>query len=173
MYVDDQGKAKGLPQNKRATKVTFECGIPTSVLGDALIARNFDDEANFRRMDFTKREFEEELEWKQSAMKANKEKAGNDDKTKQIQELLAKTQLMATQASIASPATKACSHPGCDLDGVLRCSRCKRSWYCSQACQKKDWKFHKTICTQAASAPTEAKIEEVEAPAAAAPAAAQ
>ena len=35
-------QAKALPMNERATMVTMECGCPTQVLGDTLIARNFD-----------------------------------------------------------------------------------------------------------------------------------
>lgn len=154
MYVDDQGKAKGLPVNERATKVCIECGIPTQVLGDTVIARNFDDETNFRRIDFTKAEFERETEWKEQARKANQEKnaGSNDEKTQQLKKLLAKTQQLQhqqqAQALLNAPsASKVCSYAGCEQDGTLRCSRCKRSWYCSQACQKKDWKFHKAnVC---------------------------
>ena len=149
MYVDDQGKSKGLPVNNRATRVTFECGIPTQVVGDVVIARNFDDENNFRRMDFTLKEFVEETQWKSDAMKANKEKSANGDKTKELQNLLSKTQSLGTQvvSQAAALQTKSCSFAGCELDGTLRCSRCKRSWYCSQACQKRDWKFHKAnVC---------------------------
>ena len=33
---------------------------------------------------------------------------------------------------------------------MLRCARCHRSKYCSEACQRKDWKSHKMICWLAA-----------------------
>jgi hypothetical protein len=155
MYVDDQGKARKLPLNKRATQVTFECGNPTQVLGDTLIARNFDDETNFRRIDFTLKEFTtNETGWKEAARKANQEKGQNDTaaKAKQLQELLSKTQQL--QQAAAAPLEKVCSYAGCENPGTLRCSRCKRSWYCSPACQKKDWKFHKAnVCV--AAPPTE------------------
>ena len=35
---------------------------------------------------------------------------------------------------------------------MKRCSRCKQAYYCSVACQKKDWKTHKPNCTPAKSA---------------------
>jgi hypothetical protein len=35
----------------------------------------------------------------------------------------------------------------CLKKGILkRCSKCKKVFYCSKECQKKDWNFHKTIC---------------------------
>ena len=30
-------------------------------------------------------------------------------------------------------------------ENLMRCSRCKTSFYCSRVCQKKDWKNHKLI----------------------------
>jgi [histone H3]-lysine4/36 N-trimethyltransferase SMYD len=30
---------------------------------------------------------------------------------------------------------------------LLRCSRCRRFWYCTKNCQRKDWKLHKEECT--------------------------
>lgn len=32
----------------------------------------------------------------------------------------------------------------------VRCSRCKRRYYCSQKCQKTDWTLHKRECIAAA-----------------------
>lgn len=36
------------------------------------------------------------------------------------------------------------------VNKLLRCSRCRSHWYCSKACQKKDWKRHKKICQKIA-----------------------
>jgi hypothetical protein len=105
LYVDDQGKAKQLPLNERATRVTIECGSPTSVLGDCVIARNFDDENAFRRVDFTLEEFNTQQQWILDAQKANKEREGNNDKTKQLQELLAKQKLAGSSAEGAAVTT--------------------------------------------------------------------
>ena len=35
----------------------------------------------------------------------------------------------------------------CDLQGSLRCSRCREVYYCSTQCQKSDWKNHKHYCS--------------------------
>ena len=41
-------------------------------------------------------------------------------------------------------------------DKLLRCSRCKRFWYCSKECQRNDWKeWHKDECQALATVSTE------------------
>jgi hypothetical protein len=46
---------------------------------------------------------------------------------------------------------KQCAWPGCGkLEGSLKfshCGKCSRVSYCSIVCQRKDWRFHKLICT--------------------------
>ena len=39
-----------------------------------------------------------------------------------------------------------CGLSSCDNSGTLRCGRCKLFYYCSQNCQKEDWKNHKQKC---------------------------
>ena len=34
----------------------------------------------------------------------------------------------------------------CQMRTMSRCSRCRDVFYCSPACQKKDWKKHKKVC---------------------------
>ena len=42
-----------------------------------------------------------------------------------------------------------CHSKSCEKVGTLRCSRCKKVFYCSQKCQKEDWKktgTHRQSC---------------------------
>ena len=63
MYVDDRGISKGLPTNVRASRMSAEAGSPQQVLGDAFIARIFDDDDQFKRLDFTLDECSSDAPW--------------------------------------------------------------------------------------------------------------
>jgi hypothetical protein len=39
-----------------------------------------------------------------------------------------------------------CAKPGCEQKGFKACSACRREYYCTSECQKKDWKTHKIVC---------------------------
>ena len=42
-----------------------------------------------------------------------------------------------------------CCHDNCPTTNntdIKKCGGCLNSWYCSTACQKADWKFHKAEC---------------------------
>ena len=50
----------------------------------------------------------------------------------------------------SSPQHRLCEECGTVLDSakVLRCTKCKACFYCSQACQKRNWKrIHKRVCS--------------------------
>ena len=66
-YVDDQGLAKQLPLNHRASALAQACGYPLSVSGDCFVARVFDDENDFRRIDFCKSELDGDAAWVKTA----------------------------------------------------------------------------------------------------------
>lgn len=53
MYCDDEAVLKALPVNLRASDVASCCGKPLSVAGDAFFGRIFDNEDDFKRLDFT------------------------------------------------------------------------------------------------------------------------
>lgn len=53
MYCDDESVLKGLPLNLRASDIATCCGKPTNVTGDAFFGRIFDNEDDFKRLDFT------------------------------------------------------------------------------------------------------------------------
>ena len=43
VYVDDRASMKGLPENRRATELAMKCGKQIRIIGDAFIARSFDN----------------------------------------------------------------------------------------------------------------------------------
>eukprot|EP00301_Raphidiophrys_heterophryoidea_P018238 c3234_g1_i1.p1 GENE.c3234_g1_i1~~c3234_g1_i1.p1 ORF type:complete len:307 (+),score=70.69 c3234_g1_i1:23-922(+) len=54
MYCDDHGIVKQLPVNARVTKIVQECGHSNHITrGDCFIGRYFDDDEEWRRIDFT------------------------------------------------------------------------------------------------------------------------
>ncbi|KAK7185739.1 MYND finger [Paraphaeosphaeria sporulosa] len=44
-----------------------------------------------------------------------------------------------------------CTRPPPSGHSLLRCSRCKRAYYCSRTCQKQAWKTHKADCDPTSS----------------------
>ena len=50
-----------------------------------------------------------------------------------------------------------CSHCGCRVVGVRRCSRCRKAVFCSHACLKAAWPEHKKECR-----PAQAEAEQTE-----------
>ena len=67
MYVDDRGISKGLPVNERASLLAAAAGSPQRVMGDAFIARIFDDDNDFKRLDFTLDECSSDAAWMKRA----------------------------------------------------------------------------------------------------------
>jgi len=49
---------------------------------------------------------------------------------------------------MATPTTQECAYRyECENLGILRCSACKKVWYCSKGCQKNNWNQHIFDCT--------------------------
>ena len=56
LYVDDQGEAKQLPHNARASSICSAVGRSVAVRGDAFISRFFDNDDRFERLNFMRAE---------------------------------------------------------------------------------------------------------------------
>ena len=84
MYVDDQGSLKNLPLNARATQIAQMCGLMLEVRGDAFIARFFDDDDNFRRLDFALPDLSSSAAWVAEARTFNVEKQKRSGQMKDV-----------------------------------------------------------------------------------------
>ena len=88
MYVDDRGISKGLPVNRRASALSAEAGTPQQVMGDAFIARIFDDDDDFKRLDFTLDECSSDATWMKKAKALAIERSMNVGETQRAMEEL-------------------------------------------------------------------------------------
>eukprot|EP00300_Choanocystis_sp_HF-7_P007660 c1542_g1_i1.p1 GENE.c1542_g1_i1~~c1542_g1_i1.p1 ORF type:complete len:305 (+),score=67.08 c1542_g1_i1:47-916(+) len=63
LYIDDKGVAKGSPINARATELVRACGHNTLVRGDAFVSRYFDNEEDWRRINFDVSDLDSSAGW--------------------------------------------------------------------------------------------------------------
>lgn len=63
LYCDDEAQIKNLPLNPRASQIACCCGRMLEVRGDAFLARVFDNEDDFKRIDFTLSEVSSSAPW--------------------------------------------------------------------------------------------------------------
>ncbi|EUD66289.1 hypothetical protein C922_03205 [Plasmodium inui San Antonio 1] len=134
-YIDDIGRIKKLPYNSRASRI-----CSTEIYGDAFLSKTYDNE-DFRRCDFTISEYEQFLQ--------NPPKAENRwDQAQAMQDLLKQMKTQKQESTTVSAPTErpnVCEH--CYTEKNLkRCGKCKKVYYCSIECQRKDFVFHKRIC---------------------------
>ncbi|KAJ7171081.1 hypothetical protein C8R46DRAFT_1087613 [Mycena filopes] len=54
--------------------------------------------------------------------------------------------VMNSHATLLSTTMVECAAANCTEDGKSQCSRCKSRFYCSPACQQRDWPAHKAEC---------------------------
>ncbi|KTG04554.1 hypothetical protein cypCar_00000690 [Cyprinus carpio] len=59
---------------------------------------------------------------------------------------------------MVGPMVKLCNY--CSHQGNFRCTRCKKTCYCSVACQSQDWKAHRHVCKASISEVASEKTKE-------------
>jgi len=147
-YIDSVGRIKGMPQNSRATRITS-----TDIRGDCFLSRSFDDDTDFRRMDFTMEDYEGFLacppdargRWNPSAALEQMNRAvmggggeGGDEGGEG-----GGTQTGSSQVTKCSNCGSTAKEIGAAL---MKCGGCSRVCYCNRDCQRSDWRYHKRFC---------------------------
>ena len=77
LYVDDKGQGKGSPQNMRASHICAACGLPQAILGDAFLAKMFDDQDGFERHDIRVSDIGSDASWVKEAAAINANRSGS------------------------------------------------------------------------------------------------
>jgi len=90
MYVDDKGVAKQLPPNRRASEVCRQCGLSVEVLGDAFVARAWDDQEGYERQHFDAAQLASDSEWMSAAREANAGRGTPGEAQQRLAEMNAK-----------------------------------------------------------------------------------
>ncbi|AFZ80332.1 hypothetical protein BEWA_031850 [Theileria equi strain WA] len=137
-YIDNIGRVKNLPTNARMTRI-----CSTDIRGDCFISKTFDDEVDFKRVNFTLEDYNELMEKPPSP-------EGRWDASTALTNALTNPTTLPSKAKPVEEVSNKCEN--CKKEGsdqlVLKlCSRCKKAKYCSVNCQKEDWRFHRRICT--------------------------
>ncbi|THU99101.1 hypothetical protein K435DRAFT_777092 [Dendrothele bispora CBS 962.96] len=70
---------------------------------------------------------------------------GNEELSRQLTSLLPPDAIQSNRAAIQ----KICYKCEKSTEDLKKCGKCKAVWYCSEQCQRADWKNHKPICNSA------------------------
>ncbi|CAL5225626.1 g8481 [Coccomyxa viridis] len=100
LYCDDEASFVDALPNPRASEIAFCCGKQMQVQGDAFLARVFDNEDDFERLDFTLKEVTSSAPWVKEAAAQNEAKRKGD----QADTILQSMQAPAQQGKQSSPA---------------------------------------------------------------------
>ncbi|EZG82416.1 MYND finger protein [Gregarina niphandrodes] len=130
-YIDNVGRVKGKALNSRASRITSD-----DIRGDCFLSRSFDDEQEFKRLDFGFDDYQQLL----TNPPEKKGRWNPEDALKQLQTPAVPT----ASLDKCSNCFKTKSESG--VPKLFVCGRCKKAAYCNAECQKKDWVYHKRIC---------------------------
>lgn len=84
LYVDDKGQSKRSPENQRASQICAACGLPQAVLGDAFLAKMWDDQDGFERQDITTADVRSDAAWVREAAERNANRTDPSAAAKQL-----------------------------------------------------------------------------------------
>ncbi|KAK9841462.1 hypothetical protein WJX74_006236 [Apatococcus lobatus] len=103
LYTDDNAGMYNAPSNHRASEFAFCCGKRLEVRGDAFLARIFDNDDAFKRLDFTLKDMTSSAAWVKEAKRQNDKKPSSEAFVKQMQRHQLAPQLQQQQKSSPSP----------------------------------------------------------------------
>ncbi|CBZ55065.1 putative zinc finger MYND domain-containing protein [Neospora caninum Liverpool] len=146
-YIDSIGRVKNLAVNARASRI-----CSTDIRGDCFLSTTFDDEETFKRVNFTKSDFE-------GLMAKPPDATGRWSETAALSQLLSQ-QHAASRPALGAPSSekkpKACANCGKQESAATpenanplklkRCGACGEAFYCSAGCQRADWRLHRRVC---------------------------
>ncbi|KAG2433668.1 hypothetical protein HXX76_008039 [Chlamydomonas incerta] len=105
MYCDDQAQVKELPLNMRASNIADCCGKPMQVNGDVFLARLFDNDDAFVRLDLGLPEVTSSAAWVAAAAAQAARRMQQGDRAADFMAQLQQQQRKQGQASAAPAAT--------------------------------------------------------------------
>lgn len=122
-YIDAVGRVKDLPVNARASRITSD-----DIRGDCFLSKTFDDETDFKRLDFTKEEFDELLKnppskagrWDPSTAMANLRGNGEEALKQMIDKSSTESQVIKCNNCFKE------SNDSSSTVKFVQCSRCKK-----------------------------------------------
>ncbi|KAK9810399.1 hypothetical protein WJX72_010069 [[Myrmecia] bisecta] len=101
LYCDDTASITEAPFNPRASDITTCCGKPLQVRGDAFLARVFDNEDDFKRLDFSLQEVSSSAPWVKAAHDQNERKRQSESAQSVMQRLQAQGRSGTTVEELA------------------------------------------------------------------------
>lgn len=141
-YIDNIGRIKNLNTNARATRLCSQ-----DIRGGCFLSKTFDDENDFKRIDFSKNDYELFLKNPPSAdgrwSEANTMKKLLQNAEKINEENLNEKIEKENKVRRCENCRKTENEVNIQLK---RCSGCSKVFYCDAECQKSDWIYHRRVC---------------------------